>query len=67
MYGRATRVQMQPEAVDKGIAFFKEKLVPMAKAAPGNVGQVLLVDRKTGAGVGITLWETAHCHASYGR
>jgi len=50
---------MPAEAIDRGIANFKEKVVPAAKATPGNVGQVLLLDRKTGAGIGITLWETA--------
>lgn len=59
MYIRATRVQSPPDAIEKGIAYFKEKVVPAAKAAAGNGGAVLLVDRKTGSGVGITLWETA--------
>src|SRR6266851_9601554 len=59
MFTRVTRVQESPEAIEAGIAFFKEKVVPMAKAAPGNAGLILLVDRKTGAGVGITVWTTA--------
>ncbi len=59
MYVRATRVQSSPDAIEKGIAYFKETVVPAVKATPGNAGAVLLVDRKTGAGVGITLWETA--------
>ncbi len=59
MYLRATRVQSPPDAIEKGIAYFKEKVVPAAKAAPGNAGAVLLVDRKTGSAVGLTLWETA--------
>ncbi len=59
MYIRATRVQMPPQAVDKGIAFFKEKIVPMATSTPGCIGQVLLVDRDSGKAVGITQWETA--------
>jgi hypothetical protein len=60
MYLRATRLQSPPDAIDKGIAYFKEKVVPAAKAAPGNAGAVLLVDRKTGSALGLTLWETAH-------
>lgn len=60
MYVRATRVQSPPDAIEKGIAYFKEKVVPAAKATPGNAGAVLLVDHKTGSAVGITLWETAH-------
>lgn len=58
MYGRMTRIQIPPDAVGKGIAFFKEKVAPKARAAPGNAGAVLLVDRKTGTALGITLWET---------
>lgn len=60
MYARATRVQSPPDGVEKGIAYFKEKVVPAAKATPGNAGAILLVDRKSGSAVGITLWETAH-------
>lgn len=59
MFTRVTRVQNPPEAVEAGIAFFKDKVVPMAKAAPGNAGVILLVDRKTGTGMGITVWATA--------
>lgn len=58
MYLRATRLQNSPDAIDKGIAFFKEKVVPAAKGTPGNVGVVLLVDRKTGSAMGITMWAT---------
>ncbi len=58
MYLRSTRVQSPPDAIEKGIAYFKEKVVPAAKASPGNAGAVLLVDRQTGSAVGITMWET---------
>jgi heme-degrading monooxygenase HmoA len=60
MYLRVTRVQSPPDAIEKGISYFKEKVVPAARATPGNAGAVLLVDRKTGSAVGLTLWETAH-------
>jgi heme-degrading monooxygenase HmoA len=59
MYVRATRVQSPPDAIEKGIAYFKETVVPAVKAAPGNAGAVLLVDRNTGSAVGVTMWETA--------
>jgi hypothetical protein len=59
MYLRTTRLQSPPDAIEKGISYFKEKVLPAAKATPGNAGAVLLVDRKTGSAVGITLWETA--------
>jgi hypothetical protein len=53
-----TRIQSSPDAVEKGIAFFKEKVAPKASATPGNGGAVLLVDRKAGVAIGVTLWET---------
>ena len=55
MYVRATRVQSPPDAIEKGIAYFKDTVVPAVKAAPGNAGAVLLVDRKTGSAVGVTM------------
>jgi hypothetical protein len=58
MYGRVTRVQIPPDAVEKGIAFFKENVAPNALSTPGNAGAILLVDRKAGSAIGITLWET---------
>ena len=58
MYGRMTRMQIPPDAVEKGIAFFKENVVPNARSTPGNAGAVLLVDRNAGTAIGITLWET---------
>jgi heme-degrading monooxygenase HmoA len=59
MYGRMTRLQASPDTIDKGISFFKENVAPKARTTPGNAGAILLVDRKTGAAIGITLWETA--------
>jgi len=58
LYVRATRVQIPPDSIEKGIAFFKETVAPMANSTPGNMGQVLLVDRESGKGVGITIWDT---------
>jgi heme-degrading monooxygenase HmoA len=58
MYVRATRVQIPPDSLEKGIAFFKETVMPMADSTPGNLGQVLLIDRESGRCVGITLWES---------
>src|SRR3979411_2241893 len=58
MYGRATRLQIPPASIDKGIALFKETVLPNARSTPGNAGGVLLVDRKAGSAIGITFWET---------
>lgn len=64
MFIRGTRVQTPPDKLEAAIAHFKEKIVPTARATPGNLGAALLVDRKTGAGVGITYWESAKAVAA---
>lgn len=64
MFIRGTRVQTPPEKVDAAIANFTKQVLPKARSTPGNVGAALLVDRKTGTGVGITYWESAKALAA---
>ncbi len=64
MFIRGTRVQAPPDKLEAAITHFKEKDAPAPRASPGNVGAALLVDRKTGAGVGITYWESAKAVAA---
>ncbi len=59
MFIRGTRVQTPPEKVDDAIANFKKQVIPNASKAPGYLGAALLVDRQSGAGIGITYWESA--------
>jgi quinol monooxygenase YgiN len=64
MFIRGTRVQTPPDEVDAAIANFKDKIVPTARATPGCIGAVLLVDRKTGAAIGSTYWDSARSMAA---
>jgi quinol monooxygenase YgiN len=64
MFIRGTRVQTSPDKVDAAIAHFREKVAPTARATPGNAGAVLLIDRKTGAAIGSTYWESARAMAA---
>ena len=59
MFIRGTRVQTPPEKVDDAIANFKKQVVPNVSKTPGYAGAGLLIDRKSGAGIGITYWESA--------
>lgn len=59
MYLRATRVQVPPDKVKEAIHNFETNIVPAVRKAPGNQGAVLLVNRQTGEGLGITYWESA--------
>jgi heme-degrading monooxygenase HmoA len=64
MFLRATRVQTPPDKVEQAIENFKTNTVKSLRAAPGNQGAVLLVNRQTGAGLGITYWESAKALAA---
>jgi heme-degrading monooxygenase HmoA len=58
MFARLTITEGSPSGIDKGIRFMKETILPEAKKMRGFKGSYLLVDRKTGKQMGITLWET---------
>jgi heme-degrading monooxygenase HmoA len=64
MFLRATRVQTPPEKVEQAIENFETNILKAARSAPGNQGAVLLVNRQTGAGIGVTYWESAKAMAA---
>ena len=64
MFIRATRVQTPPASIQTAIDNFERETLPRMRSAPGCLGGVLLVDRQTGAGVGITYWESAKAMAA---
>ena len=47
-----------PEKVDDGIRHFRENVVASYKDVAGFKGAYLLVNRKSGKVMGITLWDT---------
>lgn len=59
MFIRGTRVQTPPAKVDDAVANFKKQVMPTVSKQAGYAGAALLLDRKTGAGIGITYWESA--------
>ena len=68
MFLRATRIQTPPDKVGAAIDNFETNIVKGLRSAPGNQGAVLLVDRQSGAALGITYWESAKALAVvYGR
>jgi heme-degrading monooxygenase HmoA len=64
MFLRATRIQAPPDKVGATIENFETNVVKSLRAAPGNQGAVLLVDRNTGSVLGITYWESAKALAA---
>jgi quinol monooxygenase YgiN len=64
MFLRATRVQTPPDKVNEAIKNFESNILKSLRAAPGNQGAVLLVNRQTGAAQGITYWDSARALSS---
>lgn len=57
MYARVTTTQFSPYRLDEGIQIAREHTVPAAQQQSGFKGYLMLVDRSTGKGMTITLWE----------
>ena len=65
MFARVRTTSGVPEKVDDGIRHFKENVVASYRNVAGFKGAYLLVNRKSGEVVGITLWDTeAHMQAT---
>lgn len=58
MYARVTVVQASPDKIEQGIESFNSQVVPAVKGVEGYRAAFLLVERDSGKGMGITLWET---------
>jgi hypothetical protein len=57
MHARVSHVSGSPENADQGIASFRNTTLPDLKSQDGNRGAILLIDRASGNGIAITLWE----------
>jgi heme-degrading monooxygenase HmoA len=57
MHARISHVAGSPENADQGIESFRNTTLPEVKSQQGNRGAILLIDRATGKGMAITLWE----------
>ena len=58
MFARFTIVQVKLDKIDETIKLYEESVVPAAKTQKGYCGVYLFVDRKTGNGVAVSLWDS---------
>jgi len=56
MYARSTTVRAHPEALDDGIAYVRDKIMPAVRQMDGCIGLSMLVDRTSGRCVVTTAW-----------
>jgi heme-degrading monooxygenase HmoA len=57
MHARVSHISGSSEKADQGIESFRNAILPELKSVDGNRGAVLLIDRASGNGMAITLWE----------
>ncbi len=57
MYARITTTQFSPYRLDEAIQIVRDHTLPAAQQQDGFKGYLMLVDRSTGKGITITLWE----------
>ena len=57
MFARVTTTQFSPYRMDEAIHLVRERVLPAVQQETGFKGYLMLVDRSTGKGITITLWE----------
>lgn len=58
MFARLTYVHIKREKIDDCIEIYENSVIPAARLQKGYQGAYLLVDRKTGKAISITLWNS---------
>lgn len=64
MYARSTSITGEPAAIDDGIAFIRDEVMPVITAMDGCVGMSAVVDRETSRCIATSSWETAEAMAA---
>lgn len=65
MYARVTTAYIKPEKVDEAVRVWRESVMPAAIKQAGFLRGQMMVDRDTGLGMAIGLWESeAHADAT---
>jgi hypothetical protein len=66
VYARTTTVQGDPAAVDDGVTFLRDRVMPAVEGLPGYVGLSMLADRDSGRCIATTSWKDEAAMAGTG-
>ena len=58
MYSRIVTVQVNPDKTDEAIAIFQDSVIPAAKQQKGFISLMMLMDRSSGKGMSVGVWES---------
>jgi heme-degrading monooxygenase HmoA len=58
MYARTTTIRGNPQAIDEGVAYVRDEVMPLVQRMDGCVGLSMLADRDSGRCIVTTAWAT---------
>ncbi|MFC1900998.1 antibiotic biosynthesis monooxygenase family protein [Chloroflexota bacterium] len=58
MFARLTTVTVQKDRIDEAIKVFADNIVPAAKSQKGYQMIYLLINRETGKGISMSVWDS---------
>lgn len=58
MYARSTTIQAMPSAIDQGLTYLREDVMPALLRTDGCVGLSVVVDRDTGRCIATSSWDS---------
>jgi len=58
MYARSTTMQVDPQAMERLIAYVRDEAMPAFEGMAGYIGLSMLCDRETGKCIATTTWDT---------
>ncbi len=58
MHAQVVRIQIQPGGMNRGVAIFRDSVLPAARQQKGFKNAYLLIDRKADKAIGFSLWES---------
>ena len=58
VYARSTTIRAHPDAIEEGISFIRDEVVPLIQEIDGCVGMSLLADRESGRCIATSAWQS---------
>ena len=58
MFARSTTIRARPEAIDEGISYVRDEVMPMIQQIDGCIGISMLADRESGRCIATSAWQS---------
>jgi len=67
MLASVTSIQIKVNQINEAIDVYEKHVIPERKTLKGNSGGYLLINRSSGKGFAITLWDTVDDYQAYSK